>query len=167
MPNKIIIWLLTSETGKEIVKKVAISMICVCCFIVIIPVAFIESINPYLTSEADKNKREDDVYDKVLQDIKEKRQDKDLIINLDMVRIFEYFVVFDSKKELNTVDIITATKHLEQYYLYEEEVEETVEKKDDKIGEIHKEIKKVAKTKGKTLDEIIADLRRIEVKLKK
>lgn len=139
--------------------------------IAIIPVAFIEAINPfksnpYLTNEIEKGKRQDDVYDEALNEIKQSKNTDELYVNLDMVRIFEYFVVYDTKKELTKVTQEDAKKHLETYYIYQEDKEIKVPQLNDKgeaitdeeTGQALHETKVITIEKAKSLDQIIKDL---------
>lgn len=160
-----------SDTGKKTIKVTAIVTVGIFFLIAIIPVAFVEAINPfksnpYLTSDAEKDKREDDVYDKALDEIKQSKNTEELYVNLDMVRIFEYFVVYDAKTELIDVTQEDAKTHLETYYIYQEDKEIKTPKLDDKgeavvdeeTGEALHETKVITVEKAKSLDRIIEDL---------
>ncbi len=140
-------------------------------FIAIIPLAFLEAINPfksnsYLVSDAERDKRQDDVYAKALEDIKRDKNGEDLYVNLDMVRIFEYFVVFDTQKELTEVSKADARKHLENYYIYQEDKKITTPKVDEdgepvideETGEALHETKTITVEKAKSLDRILEEL---------
>ncbi|MEF7523237.1 hypothetical protein [Erysipelothrix rhusiopathiae] len=169
--TKILISFLKSNTGKKIIKLTAIVAVGLLFLIAIIPVAFIEAINPfksnpYLTNEIEKGNRRDDVYDKALNEIKQSKNTDELYVNLDMVRIFEYFVVYDTKKELTEVTQEDAKKHLETYYIYQEDKEIKIPKLndegeaviDEETGEALHETKVITIEKAKSLDQIIEDL---------
>ena len=130
--------LLSSDKGRKLIKALLLIVLSVVFIIIIIPVALMETINPFNNvngiNEEGRENRRDDPYALALIEIQEEMNQANIIVNLDLIKTLEAFVVFeDNPSAMNEISVSQAKEHLKRYYLNLEEIEvvEVIEEEQD------------------------------------